>query len=243
VSEDAAALRDEVELLVRSLDDAREEHARGELDDASLAQIERRDGARLADARAALDGLAVGPAPTVAPPAAGSGPRRRPRWLLGVAVTCLALAVGVVALAVADPFARTPSAPPPVPSRQIHDLLTVAELFVGTRHPLRAITAFDAVLRLAPRNGEALVESGWLRYEDLGLGDHRPAQVALGAAALRRAVRLAPDDAAAHLYFAIVLYQHDHDATAARAQAMRALSLPESPGDQAITYALLATLG
>jgi cytochrome c-type biogenesis protein CcmH/NrfG len=243
VSRDAAALRDEVELLVRSLEDARAEHARGELDDASLAAIERRDGARLADARAALGAIATSAAPTAGAPASSAHPRRRARWLLGVAAACLALAVGVVAVAAADPFTRSPSVPAATTAGKVKDLLTVAEVLVGTKHPLRAITAFDAVLRLAPRNAEALVESGWLRYEDLGLGDHRAAQVALGAAALRRAVRLAPNDAAAHLYWAVVLYQHDHNTSAARTQAMRALSLPGSAADKAIAYALLAHLG
>jgi tetratricopeptide (TPR) repeat protein len=242
VSGDAANLGDEIELLARSLEDARAEHARGELDDASLAAIERRDGARLADARASLAALGAATPSAPRPATSAAGPRRRPRWLLGVAAGCLVVAVGAVALAAADPFAG-PAPAGSTASGKVHGLLLVGEVLVGSDHPLRALTAFDAALRLAPRNPEALVESGWLRYEALGLGHHRPAEIARGAATLRRAVRLAPHDAAAHLYFGIVLFQHDRDATAARAQLLAALALPESPAEQALTYALLTRLG
>lgn len=237
------ALRDEIELLTRSLDDAGAEHARGELDDAALAAIVRRDGVRLAAARDALGELGDDAAPD--PPRASSplGPRRRPRVLLGVAAACLAIAIAIVALAVARPFASEPPAGSATTQGKVHALLLVAEVLVGSDHPLRALTSFDAVLSLAPTNPEALVESGWLRYEDLGLGEHRPAQLALGAAELRRAARLAPRDAAAHLYFAIVLLQHDHDRAAARAQVRLASALPESVDERALTFSLLATLG
>lgn len=242
MSTDAGALRDEVELLTRSIDDARREHARGDLDDDGLEAIERRDGARLAAAAARLAALAPAAAPS-APAPAGDGTRRRPRWLLGVAAACLALVVGVVVVAAADPFAR--AAHPPVPvttAARVQALLVEAELLVRDQRELRALTAYDAVLALAPRNPEALVESGWLRYEYPGLGAHDQAQVALGAAELARAVRLAPRDAAAHLYFGIVLYQHDHDDRAARAQLIEAAALPESTTDQRLTEAFMYLL-
>ncbi|HEV3212716.1 MAG TPA: hypothetical protein VGZ03_04895, partial [Acidimicrobiales bacterium] len=210
MSADAEVLRDEIALLTRSLDDARAEHARGELDDASLAGIEQRDGARLAEATAALDALGPTTDPAPGPDARGDAPRHRPRWLLVVAATCLVLAIGVVALAVADPFGTAPPAGSTTTRGRVHALLLYAEVLVASKHPLRALTAFDAVLRLAPTNPEALVESGWLRYEVLGLGHRHADQVALGAAAVHRAVRLAPHDAAAHIYWAVVLYQHDH---------------------------------
>lgn len=239
---DPVALRDEIELLTRSLEDARQEHARGELDDEGLAAIERRDGARLAAAEAQLAALdPVDPPPAPAPTAAGE--RRRPRWLLGVAAACLAVAVGVIVVAAVDPFAAPVH--PPVPTTtagKVRALLIEAELLVSERHELRALTAYDAVLALAPRNAEALVESGWLRYEYPGPSAHDPARVALGVDELARAVRLVPRSAAAHLYWGIVLYQHDHDDRAARAQLIKAASLPESTQDQRLTEAFMYVL-
>jgi hypothetical protein len=242
LSADADTLRDEIELLTRSLVDARAEHARGELDDEGLETIERRDGARLAAAAAELAALAPeDPRPVTAPGAVG--PRRHPLWLLGVAGACLAVVVGVLVVAAVNPFARAvhPRAPTTTTGK-VRALLYEAELLVKGQHQLRALTAYDAVLSLAPRNPEALVESGWLRYEFPGLGAHDAAQVALGAAELARAVRLAPRSAAAHLYWGIVLYQHDHDDRAARAQLIRAASLPESKLDQRITETFMYLL-
>ncbi len=242
MSADADTLRDEIELLTRSLEDARAEHARGELDDEGLETIERRDGARLAAAEAELAALAPQLQRRAATPDT-TGPRRRPRWLLGVAGACLAVLLGVLVVAAVNPFARAvhPRAPSTT-SGKVQALLFEAELLVKGQHQLRALTTYDAVLSLAPKNPEALVESGWLRYEYPGLGAHDPAQIALGAAELARAVRLAPGSAAAHLYWGIVLYQHDHDDRAARAQMIRAASLPESKLDQRITETFMYLL-
>jgi hypothetical protein len=242
VSSDPIALRDEIELVQRSLDDARDEHDRGELDDEGLAAIERRDGARLADAMARLAAIA----PVVPASEAGRadlGPRRRPRWLLAVALACLAVAVAVVVLAVADPFASPvhPKAPTST-SGKVQALVDEAEVLVNGGHELRALTAYDAVLALSPKNAEALVESGWLRYEYPGLGAHDPAQVDLGVAELAHAVRVAPSSAAAHLYWGIVLYQHFHDTRGARAQLIRAAQLPEDTAEVALNEAFIYTL-
>ncbi len=242
MSADAIALRDEIELLTRSLDDARDEHARGELDDEGLSAIERRDGARLAEATARLAALPA-PAPGPAATSPTTGPRRRPRWLLGVAAVCLAAVVGVIVVAATDPFARPVHLPAPrTTAEKVQALLIEAELLVSERHEQRALTAYDAVLKLAPKDPEALVESGWLRYEYPGPSAHDPARVALGAAELARAVRLVPRSAAAHLYWGIVLYQHDHDERAARAQLIRAASLPESRLDARITETFIYIL-
>lgn len=239
---DAFWLRDEIELLTRSLEDARAEHGRGELDDEGLAAIERRDGARLAEAQRELTALAPD-APARSEATVELGPRRRPRRLLGVAAVCLAVVVGVVVVAEANPFARTvhPHAPAST-AGTVEVLLYEAEVLVNERHALRALTAYDAVLALEPTNAEALVESGWLRYEYLGLGAHDPAQVGLGATELHHAVRLAPDSAAAHLYWGIVLYQRVHDDRAARAQFIRAASLPESRLDARLTETFIYLL-
>jgi hypothetical protein len=244
VSDDPRSLRDEVALLERSLADARAEHDAGDLDDAGLAAIERRDGARLASARARLDDLAGSAADAggdaVASPDEGAAPRRRPRWLLGVGVGCLAAAALVIGLAAADPFASSP-AERVTRSTQVQALLLTAEKMVGTKHPLRALSAYEAVLRLAPHNPEALVEAGWLRYEFLGVGRSR-AQADLGYAELQRAVRLAPRSAAAHLYLAVALFQHARKRGAAQRQLLAAAALPETVDQQRLNRWLFAAL-
>ena len=119
--------------------------------------------------------------------------------------------------------------------------MLTAEKMVGTRHPLRAITAYEAALRLAPRNPEALVEVGWMRYEFLGVGRSR-AQAQLGFAELCRAVRLAPHSAAAHLYLAVALFQHAHNRAAAHRQLLAAAALPESVDQQRLTEWMFAAM-
>jgi tetratricopeptide (TPR) repeat protein len=237
---DARSLRDQVELLTRSLDDARAEHARGELDDDALAQIEARDGARLAAATARLAEVAAASPTSPASPSPSTGPRRRPRWLLGVAAGCLAAVLVVLVLAATDPFAQASHATGPFTKKATAELLVFqAETFVQERHYLQALTTYEAVLRLEPHDAEALIEEGWLRYEYVGRSPRRDvAEIDLGAAELARAVRLAPNHGAAHLYDGIVLFQH-HDDRGARAQFIRAAQLPENKVDAKIDETFL----
>jgi hypothetical protein len=239
---DHGAPRDEVELLERSLADARGEHARGELSDAGLAAIERRDGARLDAARTRLGPTSVAPEhPGERSDPGAATARRRPRWLLAVAAACLAGAAAVLVVAVVNPFATARPLGPTTRHNEVVFLLGIAEDdLVG--HPRQALTAFEAVLRLDPTDAEALVEEGWLRYEYVGLPRHDPRAEALGLAELRHAVRVAPRNAAGHLYYGIVLDQLRHDRRAARAQVRRAASLPESPSLALQTTAVLAYL-
>ena len=236
---DADLLADELSLLEASIADARAEHEAGDLDDDALAAIVRRDGARLAEVRARLGELASGP-----PAALGTVPlahRRRRARLLVVAATSLAVVVAVVVLAATNPFAAGPAPLPVTRNVQLLGLLVVAEKAVAEGEQLRALTAYDAVLRLDPRDAEALIESGWLRYEQ-GLAQHDEGWVRAGAATLRRAVVVAPNAAAAHLYDGIVLYQYDRERTAALRQIQRAGDLPESSFEQSVTATFLAIL-
>ena len=240
---DDAALRDELALVTRSLEDARAEHARGELSTDELAVIERRDGARLAELEGRL--AAARPVTVVAPGEAGSGAtgvrpasgRRRPRWLLGVTAGCAL----VVALVVVNPFAASPATRAQTPASRLAGLLRAGELAVGLGRDSSALTFFDAALRLSPRNPEALVESGWMRYE-VGIGSRDRAEQRAGALALRRAVRLAPRSGAAHLDYGLVLWQLDHDRAAALAQVELSGRYPESAEDQLITFDVLRVL-
>ena len=233
-----AAIRDEIELLTRSIDDARREHASGELDAAGLAAIEERDGTRLADASARL--AAIAPRPEAAPAHARTSRVHRSRRLLAVGVACVALAAGVLALAVAQPFAAPPTPLRATRATEVEVLLGNGEVLLRAHHPLRALTAFDAALRLAPRNPEALVESAWLRYEFAGLGARDRRETELGFAELRRAVRLAPSNAGAHLYYGVALLGDRGARAAARRQLLEAAALPESRDEQALTVLMLS---
>jgi hypothetical protein len=239
VTRDADALRDEVALLRRSLEDARAEHARGELDDDAIAAIEQRDEARLKGAleRLAAIGSDEGVDP-VAPAASNRPGARRSRRLVVSCTLVLVLAAATIGVVLGRPFA---AATPPLQLnivQKVAVLLVQAELFVAAKQDARAITAYDAVLRLEPRNAEALIESGWLRYES-GILGHEPGEVDLGAALLARAVALAPRDGASHLYYGIVLLQHFHDPKAAKAQVIRSAALPESKSEESITSTFL----
>jgi hypothetical protein len=242
VSADAAALRDEIRLLTRSIDDAAAEHERGELGDADYEAIVRRDGARLEAARQRLGelegGHAASPAaePAAPPAPAAESRRRRPKWLLVLAVACLLVAVAIPVLA----SRRSGQAPITVtPAARVQVLLLAAEQELAEGQSLRALTAYDAVLRLAPDNAEALAESGWLRYE-AAAGSNDPKDEARGEAQLRRAIVVAPGQAAGHLYLGIVLLDHDRDPAAALAQLKIAAGLPESAAEQNLTAAFLA---
>jgi tetratricopeptide (TPR) repeat protein len=244
VSDNAVTLRDEIALVRRSLDDARAEHARGELDDDAFDAIERRDAARLALALERLDaaGAPDADAPDVTPRTGGApAVSRRSRRLVVACTVALALAAGTIGVVLGRPFAGSTPALRLTTLEQVAVLRIQGEMFVATGQNARALTTFDAVLKLEPRNPEAFIESGWLHYE-AGLAARRPGEVDLGAAMLRRAIAVDPANAASHLYFGIVLLQHDHDARAARAQVLRSAELPESPSEESTTSEVLSYL-
>ena len=250
MTDEQRALRDEITLLRRSIDDARAEHARGELTDAGLAAIELRDTAKLDDATARLVGAeprsVTGDDAATGSKAARVAPRR-PRWLLAAAAACVVLAVAVAVVAAATPF--SPPTGPITGAARVQVLLVAAELEVARAaqsrghaqqgHAMRALTLYDAILRLDPTDPEALAESGWLRYE-AGLGARDAAEVAAAEAQLRHAVALAPREAAGHLYYGIVLLQHDANRRAALAQLWRAAALPENGVEESLTAQFIA---
>jgi hypothetical protein len=127
------------------------------------------------------------------------------------------------------------------PAARVQVLLFSAEFEVAQKHTLRALTLYDAVLKLDPASPEALAESGWLRYE-YGLGIRSVREERAGEAQLARTIRLAPREAAGHLYYGIVLFQRHRDRTRAIAQLQRAAELPESSVEQSLTAAFLSLL-
>jgi hypothetical protein len=238
------ALRDEIALRQRSLDDARAEHANGELDDDALAAIERREAPLLAAAEArwvTLEDETQTPAPVESAERPKGEPPNRSRLLLAGFVASVAVIAVVLTLAIADPFGSARAVPKLSPRARVIVLDAVAEIKLAQGHTLQSMTAFDAAARLDPHNAEAIVESAWLHYE-YALKTHDPKGAASAAAALARTTRIVPNYAAAHLYDGIVLYQHDHNRTAALAQILRSAELPESLGEQSLTQEFLLVL-
>lgn len=227
------AVRDEIELLERSIAEARREHSIGDLDDATLEVVEETDGARLVAARARLAELESAP-----PGATGPGrPGVRRRQLLVVGVASLLVAAALVALAVVNPFAPTPKPARLTRAAKVQLLLAAGEAEVAVGTPaatLKALSAYDAARELEPRNAEAIVESAWLRF----LAGSQRRDVAwerLGAAELARAVVELPRNAAAHLDDGIVLLRYEHRRAAATSELLRAGELPETPTEQYYT--------
>ncbi len=112
-------LTDEQDFLRRSLDDARREHEAGDLSDEDYHVLVSRDSARLADVEAELAALGPEVAEPKAEPATSAGSESsdvdaatRPPMAMwrkvGIAVSCLFIAAGVVILVVHFVQARQP---------------------------------------------------------------------------------------------------------------------------------------
>ena len=219
---DRHRLLDEIALVTASLEDARAEHGRGELDDEGLAAISSRDRARLAALRtehaAAGDDVqarsaTAGPPPSAArpgaaDPAAVSTPAARSGVWLWLGLTSLAAVLVVVATALLV-SSTTPSS-----SAQIGARLSQADALAARGKLAEALPVYGAVLRLDPRQPEALAQSGWLTFE-AGEAAHSSQLVAKGEAQVSEAVALAPRAFAGHLYLGVIdLTAHNDSARA-----------------------------
>lgn len=241
MSQDACSLRDEAVLLRRSLDDARAEHARGELDVEGLAAIERRDAARLSVIAELLAALPPDGAHEAHPRARSTARPRRSRRLVATCALALVLAAGTIGVVLGKPFAAASPRVHLSGIQEIEVLQLLAERYVAIGQNTRALTTYDAVLKLDPRDPEAFIESGWLHYE-AGVVGHRRGEVNLGAAMLRRSISVYAGNAASHLYDGIVLLQHDHNLVGAHTEVLRSAELPESKPEAALTSELLVYL-
>ncbi len=227
----AVQLRDEIALREASLADARSEARRGELSDAQVRVIEAREEAALARARAELDAHSERVV----------NPRRHRRALLVSALVCFALAAAVLAWTSLVPRQAGTSITGTVSlsrAQQVSQLLIEAEADVANADPVAALSAYRQVLAIDAKNVSALTQSGWLEFS-AGSAAKSSSLVTLGVSQLRRAIALAPRNAAARLYYAIVASSTPGNGTLARRQLEIFLALHPSRAQLAIARPLL----
>jgi len=211
----AAQLRDEIALREASLADAARELAAGELDQASFDVIVARERAALDKARAALLDAPVDAAPVVTRP-----PRRRKTSRLVVGLVCIALAATgftVLHLSLRQAGNSVTGGVQVNQSQLVSQLLIEGQADAAANNNVAALAAYQHVLRVAPHNITALTEAGWLEFS-AGSASGNVAVVTLAEANLREAVRLAPSQAAPHLYYALVAYVTPNNMATARKQ-------------------------
>jgi hypothetical protein len=239
-------LDDEREFLRRSLDDAAREHEVGDLSDEDYSVLMARDSSRLAAVEAEL--ALLGPEPsersepvpsTDAEPAATTGHSAFPRWRkVGIAVSCLLIAAGVVILVVHFVQGRQPGQVSSgsitvSQAQQIEQQLGQAQALAaagGTVNQQKALALYNDVLGQDPSNPAALAGAGWIMW-NLGTNAHVSGFVEDGRAEVTRAVKVSPTYYQAHLYFGLILANQDHNNNAAVVQFAEFLADDPPPSE------------
>ena len=214
------SLLDEIALREASLADAKIEHERGDLDDATYRAIVARESIALVRARAQLDASDV-----LSPKAR----QRRRRFLVvaGVAFTFAILIVLWSAVVPRQAGNSITGSPVLGHAAKITQLLNEAEADTANADPVAALAAYQGVLALDANNVVALTQSGWLDFS-AGSASKSAATVNLGLSRLRRAIEIAPRDPAAHLYYGIAAASTKGNDALARTQLREFLSLKPS---------------
>ena len=239
MNRDAAQLRDEIRLREASLRDASRERDDGELSAEQFDDIERRESAALDRARNALGELMVSVETTRA-----RGRTRRARWLV-VAVVCFAVVLVYALLSSTTPRQAGNSGDGGITltrSQQIDRLLTQAEVDVANEQDTTALSAYEKVLNLEPKNVTALTQTGWLDFT-AGSTAGKASVVEYGIKELEKAITVAPRQTAPRLYFAIVADSTPGNQRVAKTEFEEFLKLGPSNGQLAIARPFLAKLG
>jgi tetratricopeptide (TPR) repeat protein len=231
-------IRDEITLREASLADARRELAAGELTRLQAATIEAREELAL---RLAYEELGE---------ATSEGVRRRParrrrRWVLLTGLGCFLLAVIVVlwsSLAVRQAGNSITGNVSLNRSQQVTQLLSEAESDVANGNVVAALSAYQEVLTLSPKNVAALTQTGWLDFS-AGSSNTNPTLVALGIKHLRSAIAYAPRDPAPRLYYAIVAASTPGNTALAKTEFNVFLRLKPSAAQLDIARPFLTGLG
>lgn len=234
----AQQLRDEIALREASLADARNELAQGELSSSEVASIEARELPALDAARRALDEL--NPESSKRPPA-----RRRRRWMLLVALVCFFVAASLLlwnSLSPRQPGNSITGSISLGRAQQVTQLLGEAQADIANGNVVAALSAYQQVLTISPKNVPALTQSGWLDFS-AGSSGVNAALVKLGIKDLREAINYAPRDPAPRLYYAIVADATPNNRALAKSEFQVFLALKPSRGQLAIARPFLKQLG
>ena len=234
----AQQLRDEIALREASLADARRELADGELSSAAAASIEARELLALDAARRALGELT--PESSTRSPA-----RRRRRWMLLMALVCFFVAASLLLFSSLSPRQPGNSITGSVSlgrAQRVTQLLGEAEADIANGNVVAALSAYQQVLAVSPKNVPALTQSGWLDFS-AGSSDGNATLVTLGIRDLREAIDYAPRNPAPRLYYAIVADSTPNNRALAKSEFQVFLALKPSPGQLAIARPFLRQLG
>ncbi len=237
MKQSAQQLRDEIVLREASLADARREREAGELSALEAATIEAREEMALRRAREELAGLGEDEG-------RGSGRRRR-RSLLWIGLGSFFLVIIIVLASSIELRQADNSITGNVSlshQQEVTQLLSEAQTDVAEGNVTAALSAYQQVLALSPKNASALTEVGWLDFS-AGSADTNPALVSLGIKELGTAIKDAPRNAAAHLYYAIAAYSIPHNQSVAMSQLKLFLALHPSKAQLAIAAPILKELG
>lgn len=197
---DLAALEEQREFLLRSLEDLEREHAAGDVDDHDYQALRDDYTARAAAVLRELDGGRVGP----------PEPRRAsPRRTVAVVAGVVAFAVAAGVLVAQTVGRRDPGEVATGGIRQsVTEKLNEAGRRAGEGDLDAAIALYDEVLADDPTHAEALTYKGWLQTLD---GD-----TASGLELLLEAATSNPDYPDVHAFLAIVFYRNGLVEQAAR---------------------------
>ena len=152
-----AALEEERDFLLRSLEDLEREHAAGDVDDTDYAQLKDDYTARAAAAIRAVEHRQAAIAAAAAPASTG----RRLAWV--AAVVIFAVLAGVL-IARSSGTRRAGDTASGDILADTRILLSEAQQAATARDYEKSIELYTEVLDLAPSNAEALTYRGWSRF-------------------------------------------------------------------------------
>ncbi len=237
MKQSAQQLRDEILLREASLADARRERAAGELSAVEAASIEAREELALRRAREDLEGLGD--------EGNRRSGRRRRRSLLWIGLGAFAIVIVIVLWSSIELRQAGTSITGNVSlgnQQEVSQLLNEAQSDVAAGNVTAALSAYEQVLELSPKNASALTEVGWLDFS-AGSTNTNPALVKLGIKDLAKAIGDAPRNAAARLYYAIAAYSIPGNDAVAKNEFKVFLALHPSKAQLADAAPILKLLG
>jgi cytochrome c-type biogenesis protein CcmH/NrfG len=231
-------LRNEVTLRIASLADARRELEGGELSKDQFDRIEERESAAIAAANERLRALQENSRPSV------TSRVRRKRWLL-LGLGCIVVAVGVLLWSAVSPRQAGNSITGDLSlsnAQKVQQYLGEAQEDIANGDATTALDAYESVLNVDPKNVAALTQVGWLEFS-AGSSSQDLKVMRVGVNDLRKAIALAPKQAAPRLYYAIVADATPGNQALAKSEFEVFLDLRPSKGQLAIAKPFLTKLG
>ena len=223
MSEQVNYIQDEISLLERAIADAKEEFDRGELDAESFERLCLRDQASIERLRGQIaQATELGSSEIIAARDEARAGRLLSRGIVVLIVATVVTISGVVLWMVLG----TQSSPPSQRDA-IVTMLNRADTEVQRAKPAEALVLYNEVLKLDPKQSQALAQSGWLTFEAGMLANSKPL-VAHGERLVREATKVDPTLYAAHLYLGVIdlMARHNPKAALTEFTTFRALHPP-----------------